>query len=584
MRYTTGNERDMIRSRHLILAIAAWLMMLPLAHGQDYKQYYFNGKNFYREGKYNLAMESFKQAIPYDSNNPFSAYASFYFSLSAYHQGFFAVAKDMLLQVKKLHPNWDKMQEVDFWLGRIHMDNKEYFQGLNLWSQFTNPELKSTAESYTYQYLSAVEDVGTLQALADSRPENKLIGKLLAIKLAKNLSDVATRDRLIEVIEKYGLDRADYLVEAPSSYFKKTYTVSVLYPFLLGTLEPTTNRKRNQLLLDFYEGMQQAVDTLADEGISIDLRAYDTERKTAVIQRLLNTEELRTTDLIIGPFFPEENKDVQDFSMKQKINVMKPFTNNLEMIGINEFGFMLQPGYETLGRKSAEYMAAHSKRRRSCMVFYGTARKDSIQAATFVARAHELGLEVKQALRLSKDNTGRIIQLLASPTEFDEYKVPTQFTLPKDSLGGIYVASDDPLIFTKVISSAETRRDSILVIGSEAWLDLNATDLTKLQSQGIVLAAPNFMDPFSPPYRAFARTYLRQHGRPPSTYAAQGFDVMSFIGRAMHKYGVYFQEGFSKEMVLKGALSEGYSFPDGAHDNQLVPFIVMREGAMVVDR
>jgi len=102
------------------------------AQAVDYKQFYFSGKNFFREGKYNLAMENFKKAIPYDQNNPFSEYASFYYAISAYNQGFLAVSRDMLNQLKSLYPKWDKMDEVNFWLAKIHLETKDYFQGLKI--------------------------------------------------------------------------------------------------------------------------------------------------------------------------------------------------------------------------------------------------------------------------------------------------------------------------------------------------------------------------------------------------------------------------------------------------------------------
>src|SRR5688572_11626281 len=100
----------------------------------DYNKQFFNAKQLFREGKYNLAMESFKPLIPYDQNNQFSEYSAFYYALSAYRQGYKAVAKDMLNQIKTLHPKWDKLDEVNFWLGKIHFDNRDYFQGLKVFS------------------------------------------------------------------------------------------------------------------------------------------------------------------------------------------------------------------------------------------------------------------------------------------------------------------------------------------------------------------------------------------------------------------------------------------------------------------
>jgi len=96
----------------------------------DYQAQYKNGKDLFREGKYNLAMEAFKPLIPYDDENPYSAYASFYYALSAYRQNYPAAAKDMLLQIKKVHPKWEKMDEVNLWLAIVYRETDDYFQGV----------------------------------------------------------------------------------------------------------------------------------------------------------------------------------------------------------------------------------------------------------------------------------------------------------------------------------------------------------------------------------------------------------------------------------------------------------------------
>src|SRR6478735_8779734 len=102
----------------VVIVVNCQLLMVNGAFAQvDYNKQYFNAKQLFREGKYNLAMEAFKPVIPYDQNNQFSEYASFYYALSAYNLGYTAVAKDMLNQIKKLHPTWEKMDEVNFWLG-----------------------------------------------------------------------------------------------------------------------------------------------------------------------------------------------------------------------------------------------------------------------------------------------------------------------------------------------------------------------------------------------------------------------------------------------------------------------------------
>jgi hypothetical protein len=175
--------------------------------------------------------------------------------------------------------------------------------------------------------------------------------------------------------------------------------------------------------------------------------------------------------------------------------------------------------------------------------------------------------------------------ILATPTEFDEFKYPKQFSLPKDSLGCIFVASDDPLIYTKVISSVEARKDSVTIVGSEVWLDQTAVDFEKYQQLGIVLFASNYTAPGNRAYQAFQRKFIRVHGRastssPYSDYAKLGYEFMLFVGNALHRYGVYFQDAFSRQK-FPGYLTEGYDFTN-ARDNQLVPFVQFRSGELIL--
>ncbi len=139
-------------------------------------------------------------------------------------------------------------------------------------------------------------------------------------------------------------------------------------PFMTSTLEPSLSRKRNQIVLDLYEGMKLAADTLAKQNIQISLRAYDTERNVSKIRQILETEELKNTDLIVGPFFQDENKVIQDFSQANRINVFNPVSNLSEVIGTNPYAYLFQPSFETLGKKSAEFLSGYAKRK-NCMVF-----------------------------------------------------------------------------------------------------------------------------------------------------------------------------------------------------------------------
>jgi hypothetical protein len=275
----------------------------------------------------------------------------------------------------------------------------------------------------------------------------------------------------------------------------------------------------------------------------------------------------------------------REFSSVNQINLFNPISNNSDLIAENFYGFLFQPSYETLGDHAAQFLA-NDQKNRICMVFYGESKRDSVLAASFLKRAGETQMKILRTERVSKEGSRKIIDILATPTEFDEFKYPIQFTLPKDSVDCIYVASDDPLIYTKVISSVETRADSVTIVGSENWLDQSAVDYEKYQALDIVLTGPNFTSPDNRWYQAFQRKFSKTHGRTSSAsaysnYAKLGYDFMLFIGNALKKHGVYFQEALKKEVWTPGFLTEGYDFQNG-RDNQLVPFIEFEGGKLVV--
>lgn len=546
----------------------------------DYPRQYQNAKDFFRQGKYNLAMESFKPLIAYDQANPYSAYASFYYALAAYKQGYQTVAKDMLLQIKSVHPKWDKMDDVNLWLAKIYLDNHDYFQGLKILNTIADKKISKETDAIKAKYLSEITDKETLKMMLEEYPKDEVVAKFLARILAQDLSDEEAKSELESLVARFKFERVDFIPEAPKTFFKEHYAVSVLLPFMLETLDASPGKKRNWIVLDFYEGIKLALDTLNKQGMKISLRAYDTDKGIDNLKRIMETEELKNTDLIIGPLYPNENTLVQEFSMKQQVNVVNPFSNNSDLIGANPYAYLFQPSSEILGKKAAEYVAAHS-RKNICMVFYGTSKKDSVLAANFTEKANELGMQVVVNEKVNSLEAASIMTVLATATEFDEFKYPSEFTLKKDSIASIFVATDDPLIYTKVISGVETRGDSILVVGSENWIDDTAVPFEKYQTLGITMAAPNYVAPDNLYRQNFIAKYLKRYGHVPTNLSLRGYELMLFFGNQLKTNGVYFQDGLNQAEFLPGYLSQGFKY-QYSRDNQLVPFVKFKKGVLTL--
>jgi len=566
--------------KRIVVLVFLVSMSLGVLAQMDYPKQYQDAKDLFRQGKYNLAMETFKPLIAYDQNNQYSPYASFYYALAAHKQGYNAVAKDMLLQIKSVHPKWDKMPDVNLWLGKIYLVEEDYFQGLKILNAIQDKTIQQTAKVIKEETLSEITDAETLKMMLEEFPKDEEVARSVAGILAKDLSDEEDKELLQSLIDRFKFDRADFIPEAPKTFFKDRYAVAVLLPFMLQELDPSPGRKRNQIVLDFYEGINLALDTLNSTGPEISLRAYDTEKGIANLHEILQTDELKNTDLIIGPLSSNENKIVQEFSLNNQVNVVNPFSNNTELIGSNPYAYLFQPSSETLGEKAAEYVFEHA-RKNLCMVISGTAKKDSVLAASFIEKANELGVKIVASQSFRKDAAGEIMNVLAKATEYDEFKYPSEFTLRKDSIGSIFVATDDPLIYTKVISSMETRGDSIMVVGSENWIDDTAVAFEKYQTLGVAFTAPNYVLINSPRRTAFISKYLRKYGKVPSNLSQLGYEMMLFFGNQLVTNGVYFQDALNKAEFTPGHLFQGFQY-SYSRDNQVVPFVKFKDGILTL--
>src|SRR5258706_15167867 len=106
------------------------LLLSTTSFAQNFRHQYRDAMDYFEKGDYTRSMDGFKLLIEYDQDNPYSQYASYYYGLSATQLGFATVAKDILLQIRKLYPGWDQIDEVNFLLAKIYFDQHEYFRGM----------------------------------------------------------------------------------------------------------------------------------------------------------------------------------------------------------------------------------------------------------------------------------------------------------------------------------------------------------------------------------------------------------------------------------------------------------------------
>jgi LysM repeat protein len=81
----------------------------------------------------------------------------------------------------------------------------------------------------------------------------------------------------------------------------------------------------DERMVEYYEGLLLAVDSMKRAGVSMDIYAFDT--KEGINNLIKEKKELANMDLIIGPADKEDIKPLGDFAKAHKIRLVIPFTS-----------------------------------------------------------------------------------------------------------------------------------------------------------------------------------------------------------------------------------------------------------------
>jgi hypothetical protein len=97
---------------------------------------------------------------------------------------------------------------------------------------------------------------------------------------------------------------------------------------------------------NFYAGALIAVQAAKDRGISFEIYTYDTDKTEEKMTEVLNNEELKTMDLIIGPAFSNQVPLIGNFAKENKVNTLIPFSSKVPDIENNPYLFQFNPGFD----------------------------------------------------------------------------------------------------------------------------------------------------------------------------------------------------------------------------------------------
>ncbi|PKV62700.1 ABC transporter substrate-binding protein [Pontibacter ramchanderi] len=550
-------NRSFLKHTAGMLLLAA--LALPAQAQQDFSTTYGNGKVLIEREQYDKAMAELLPITQAGPKNQYAPEASYLYAVAALKANKLPEARRMLQQLQGQHPTWPNQTEASYLLANVLFEQGEFEQALAELSSLSSNKLQADAENLKRHYLMRITDRETFEQLLQRYPDDKALAQTFADKLLAGWYRPEDKSTLENIVSKHRLDRNRYL--SANAMRKQAYTVAALLPFQLDQDLGQAARK-NQFATDLYAGMKMAQDSLKRQGININLYAYDAGTDTTAVKRILETPEIKSMDLLIGPVYRSSAKIVNRFAAQNNVNVINPLSQDLEVAGENPNIFLFESSVATQARQAATY-AYNTFEPKTAIILYEDSKDDIAFSQYYREQFLKLGGKIAAYKKINSKQTS------ATAAVFKELKL--------EGIGHLAVFSDQMTAAANTVSTLQARAATLPLLTFENWLGIGQLTLRQLDDLEIYFVNPKYVDQMNSVVRHFRKRYAARYNMPPSPYAYAGFEMMYYFGTLLQNYGPRFNLALGSEGLRPGVFYKGIGYTDRAalnevrRDNQYIP-------------
>jgi len=283
--------------------------------------------------------------------------------------------------------------------------------------------------------------------------------------------------------------------------------------------------------VEFYEGILLAVDSLKKQGFSVNLHVFDTDGDTNKVNEILRQPKMKNLDLIIGPVYSNEVEIVSNFSLKHRIKMVSPFSDNMLLLEKNPFLFQVSPSFSSQFDKLAQFSSDYKNKNIVLLHNIDSGQYESISL-----------LKEKLFNYYSLDTSIRDLQF--KEVHFSDSIHVIEHALTKNNENIIIVPSNDQAFVSLVISnlnSLVSKGYSIKTFGMSRWYRFDNVDPEYFYNLATHLVVPFYIDYKDQKVKDFILKYRYLFKSEPDQYVMHGFDVSMYFLTALQKYGNDFQ-------------------------------------------
>ena len=573
--------------------LLCWLITLSATAqiAPDAQKRYTSAVQRVRVGDYERAKTELNAIV--QQRGPLAPYASYYYAVAAFRQKNFNQARLMLAQLMELFPDWRKMDEARYLLAASYMEMGQYEESLSSIQQISETGLRTDLTKLEQNFIPRITDLNRLKQLNKAYPNDRVIGLTLINLIQRKASDKEDLALSDQLTNRFGVPvSAQSTQPTPSTTVntsrpsvpirsarpKGYYNIAIMFPFRVDDFEADKRGRSNQYAYDLYNGIKMAKARLQEEGITVNLFAYDLDNDANRTLEVVNSPAFAQTDLIIGPLYVEPNRIASAYANQNGVLLLNPIATSSELVASQPMSFLAQPSLAQQARTAADQAQTLNGSRRAA-IYYGTSRKDSLLALAYQQELTQQRYQILDFRKLSGNAQAMADAMQLAVTASSSLSVGQSPAVPV-SLGHIFFASSNEDDGVRLLDALSRRKVSGPLIATASAFDLYRNATETFTRRSLYLLYPDFIDTSREPVAQFQEQYLAKRHTIPSVFASQGYDMMLFFGRQLAKNG--FQPG-SRTTLRSDSddyLLSGFDYTQ-SNENQIVPIVKYEDGRLV---
>ena len=455
--------------------------------------------------------------------------------------------EDIAQQDDNLQPYLVKPKETKYSIARSYGISIAYFEelnpkikesGLQIDDVVLVPKMKQEDETdYTIYTVETLETLYSLSHKFEISQEELIVAN-------PELTEGVKAGMLIKVPNK-GEENTETFEDI--NLEGKSMNVAMMLPFMAkqDTLDFEKNRLLN-ITTDFYFGALLAIDSLKNRGLSVHMKVYDTENSPFISKKMSEKDEFNDYDLIIGPLFLKNLKEVSNNVKYKKPMLVSPISSQ-DHSGIANFNLIQEvPTSLQLAREMLEYIKSIYTEQKLVVILDEEEESDV-----------EIKALVRELEALSKESPVTVIKPEEGYIKSEVFKE----NLDEKIENWFILFGNNGVIAADVINNLGTLPEefNVTLFGVDKGRGFDKIDNNFLARINFHFPTFNYMDENSLELDRFSDKFKRAYKSYPTKYAVEGFDITFDMLMRLSDESILTEQGISKRLATRYKFIENTS-------------------------